>query len=526
MHLNFHFLRFLCPRLTENFSGFLITACFSQSKDELILAAENEGRELYIRLHFLPPQIFYSFTNKFQRAKRNSIDLFPFLIGQKIKNFEVLAFERAFLIQFDSEDLLLIKLHGNRSNILYYPKEELNPRAIFRNELKEDKTLDWKSLRKELSLNKEIFFSLEGNASQFLPTLGKIPREWLKDKGYIEASVDEKWRLMQELMDMLDSPLFSIAQKDTEVYLTLLPDTYNIQSIADPIEALNALFYKALVVGNFENEKRKLLKAYEDQAKKTQNYIQKSSQKLDDLVKSAPPSQLADVIMAHLHVFEGGVQSAELENFYTNERIIVNLKPNQKPQDLAAQLYRKSKNRQLEIQQLENNIKAKKELLEELDTIVFDLQNISEFRDLKNFKKHHKKDKSIQKDQSSLPFRQFEIEGFAVWVGKSAKDNDEMLRNFTHKDDIWLHARQVTGSHVIIRKKGNLKISDRVLERAAALAAFYSKLKTESLAPVIFTEAKYVRKVKGAAPGSVMVDRESVVMVTPQGPDQEIGISS
>jgi predicted ribosome quality control (RQC) complex YloA/Tae2 family protein len=96
------------------------------------------------------------------------------------------------------------------------------------------------------------------------------------------------------------------------------------------------------------------------------------------------------------------------------------------------------------------------------------------------------------------------------------------LRGFVHKDDLWLHARQVPGSHVVIRAKGMPKIPTHVLERAASLAAFYSKFKTETFAPVIHTEAKYVRKVKGSPPGSVIVDRENVVMVTPKGPDSDV----
>ncbi len=96
-----------------------------------------------------------------------------------------------------------------------------------------------------------------------------------------------------------------------------------------------------------------------------------------------------------------------------------------------------------------------------------------------------------------------------------------MLRAFVHKDDLWLHARQVPGSHVVIRMKGVAALPNGVLERAAGLAAFYSKFKTESLAPVIYTDAKFVRKIKGSAPGSVMVDREKVILVPPVGPDEE-----
>lgn len=525
MHLNFHFLAFLCPRLSDLLLGYSVTACFSQNKDELILALQKGNESRYIRAHFLAPQIYYSFSEQFQRAKRNSIDLFPELIGQEIKSVEVLNFERAFLVHFLSGDQLLVKLHGNRSNILFYQKDRDTPLYIFRNELGEDKILEWRELEKSLDLSKNRFFELEGNASQFLPTLGKVPRQWLKDQGYIQADLEMKWQLMQQVMDMLDTPLFTIAQRDSEVYLTLLPDSQAIQTFADPVEALNELFYKGLVVGSFEKEKKSLTKTYEDQLKKTKNYIQKSSQKLEELIHSPPPSQLADVIMANLHEFQNGVKTAELFNFYSNEHISVTLKPQQKPQELATQLYRKSKNRQMEIRQLESTISEKERQLQDLEAVLFDLERMTEFRELKKFKKEHQMDKALQKSPEGLPFRQFEIEGFSVWVGKSARDNDEMLRNFIHKDDLWLHARQVAGSHVVIRKKGNQIIPDPVLERAASLAAYYSKFKTESLAPIIYTEAKYVRKIKGGAPGSVMVDRESVLMVPPIGPDQGISIT-
>ncbi|MFC3414971.1 hypothetical protein [Algoriphagus hitonicola] len=176
MHLNFHFLTFLCPRLSDVLLGYSVTACFSQNKDELIIALEKQDECRFIRAHLLAPQVFYSFPERFQRAKRNSIDLFPELIGQKIKSVQVLNFERAFFIHFFSGDQLLFKLHGNRSNILFYQKGETTPLYVFRNELKEDKTLDWTALEKSFDLSKNLFLELEGNASQFLPTLGKVPR--------------------------------------------------------------------------------------------------------------------------------------------------------------------------------------------------------------------------------------------------------------------------------------------------------------------------------------------------------------
>ena len=212
-------------------------------------------------------------------------------------------------------------------------------------------------------------------------------------------------------------------------------------------------------------------------------------------------------------------------DFYPGQQVKVTLKPQQKPQDLAAQLYRKSKNRKLEWEQIEKTIEAKKQQETELQRQIEKLESVDDFRGLKSFKKEDVPEKSLLKESSSLPFKTFEVEGFTIWVGKSAKDNDEMLRSFAHKDDIWLHARLVPGSHTIIKMKGQKSLPTHVLERAASLAAFYSKYKSESLAPVIYTEAKFVRKVKGSPAGSVKVDRENVLMVKPIGPDDSIAMA-
>ena len=83
------------------------------------------------------------------------------------------------------------------------------------------------------------------------------------------------------------------------------------------------------------------------------------------------------------------------------------------------------------------------------------------------------------------------------------------------KNDLWLHARDVSGSHVIVREKPGQKFREPVIEKVAQLAAWHSKRRTDSLCPVIYTPRKYVRKMKGAPAGQVVVEKEQVVMVVP-----------
>ena len=360
MHLTYHFLRFLAPALSDSFAGNTIVACFSQSKDELVFETEGPEGTLFIRAHLLPPQVYLSFPSQFHRAKRNSVSLFESLIGEQIRSCRVFANERALKFELLSGKVLVFKLHGNRSNCLLYLPEATEPEVWFRNIISEDKILDWRTLDRQLDLSLEQFIQLEGNVSQFLPTLGPVPRAWLKQKGYLELNLDAKWGLIQELLDLLDSPLYALVEKEGELLLSLLPEAEAKATYANPIQASNELFYQALVLGSFEKEKNSLLKSYQDQLKRTEAYLKKSGEKLEELKNSPPPSQLADVLMAHLHEFEESNREVELDNFYTGEKVKISLKPNQKPQDLAASLYRKSKNRQMEIDQLEKTLAAKK----------------------------------------------------------------------------------------------------------------------------------------------------------------------
>ncbi|MBD8487621.1 DUF814 domain-containing protein [Echinicola sp. CAU 1574] len=519
MHLNYHFLKFLCPELDTLLANKDLVVCFSQNKDELVMGFTDDISEVYIRANLNPSNTCLSFPDEYKRSKKNSADIFQEIIGDSVKSIQALSNERAFTLTFHSGRLLLFKLHGNRSNVLLYPSIEALPNTIFRNELKEDKNQLIASLERELETSYERFALLDGNAASFMPTLGKIPRSWLKSKGYITASIAEKWQLMEEMLDMLSAPLFSIILENNQYELTLLPAQNALFSTHNPIEACNEYFRYAVIYQAFEKEKNIISKALEEQKKKTEAYIKKTSAKLKELQHSAPPSQTADIIMANLHQIPQGAQEVVLFDFYQNKEITVQLKKGTSPQKHAENLYRKSKNRKIEIQQLEKNLEEKESHFLELSELLKELLTIDGFKDLREFTKSNQLFSKPKDKQETLPFKRFEIDGFEILVGKSAKANDQLLRQYAWKEDLWLHAKDVSGSHVLIKHKAGHSISKTTVERAAELAAYYSKSKSESLAAVMYTPCKYVRKVKGSAPGAVMVDKENVIMVKPIGPN-------
>jgi predicted ribosome quality control (RQC) complex YloA/Tae2 family protein len=117
--------------------------------------------------------------------------------------------------------------------------------------------------------------------------------------------------------------------------------------------------------------------------------------------------------------------------------------------------------------------------------------------------------------KETMPYHEHTFGGFRILVGKNAAANDQLTLHHTYKEDLWLHAKDVAGSHVVIKHQSGKSFPKDVIEYAAALAAFHSKRKNESLCPVAVTPAKYVRKRKGDLPGAVVVQREDVMMVVP-----------
>ena len=107
-----------------------------------------------------------------------------------------------------------------------------------------------------------------------------------------------------------------------------------------------------------------------------------------------------------------------------------------------------------------------------------------------------------------------------MWVGKNSENNDLLTMKYSKPSDLWFHARGSSGSHVILRiGTGKGEPSRKALEETAAIAAFYSKMKTAKHVPVAVTERKYVRKPRGAPAGTVTIEREKLLFVNPQLPE-------
>ena len=220
--------------------------------------------------------------------------------------------------------------------------------------------------------------------------------------------------------------------------------------------------------------------------------------------------------MANLHRLRTGDVQLEADSFFEPGRVVtIKLDPLRSPQDNAGTYYRKAKNRNAEIirlrDALEEKVAASSSLTERIDQ-VRSAVTVTALEQLQDGKPGRR---VTGVNEERLPYSEFEFMGYKILVGKNAQDNDVLTLRHAAKNDLWLHARDCPGSHVIVRCKPGSNFPKPVIERAAALAAWHSKRKGETLCPVSYTERKFIRKRKGDPPGAVIMERETVIMAVP-----------
>ena len=344
------------------------------------------------------------------------------------------------------------------------------------------------------------------------PTFGKEITQYLK------TFQDPTWNDIQALLNQLNKPFFYLKTLDFQPVLSLIEEGGEIQkTFENPIEASNNFYYAFTRINVFDKEKAVLVKVLLKQKNRCQVYVDKNYQQIQHIETGIKNDEIANIIMANLHAIPERTEVIELYDFYRDKPLKVRLKPDYSPQKNAENYYRKSKNEKIEIQKIMENIEAKEQDLAEIDQQIQTIENIETLKEFRKFQKANQLEPS-QKSVETVQdlFKYFKFEGYEILVGRNAKNNDLLTQRYARKDDMWLHARDVAGSHVVIRKQAGKNFPVTVIERAAGLAAYFSKRKSDTLCPVIVTPKKFVRKTRDLGDGQVIVEKEEVIMIEPQ----------
>lgn len=235
---------------------------------------------------------------------------------------------------------------------------------------------------------------------------------------------------------------------------------------------------------------------------------------------------MGDLISANLYRVEKGMGSVTVENFYDESCTQIEIKldkrltPSQNMQKYYGE-YRKADTAE---KMLTEQIAKGEEELAYIDS-VFDALTRTKSEDEVNELRlelaeqgYIRAAKLKGKPPKARPPLEFvSPNGFTVLIGRNNKQNDTLTTKLADKTDIWLHTKDITGSHVIIRSGGKA-VPDETVLYAARLAAFHSKAKNSSQVPVDYVPVRFVKKPSGAKPGMVIFTNNRTLYVTPLDP--------
>jgi len=499
MHNNAFVLKRYAEFLNKHCLHQTLTACVSTSPTDIHLLFESS---FYLSIRFYKQHTFFITPSPDHFPKKNVLTQFKSIVGLNPDSINAYAYDRGIALCFGAQSLH-IQCFGRRSGMLL---------------VKNDTVVDhFKSIQPPdtfIADHKTIALSKDPSTfKQENPFITDEMLEALSATGFFTANNQvQLWSGYEK--QLLNKPL-SICKLENGTYtLTAYPTNTVIDHYNHIGEAMHDFGKLYMGQDRLATLKTSLVAQINRDLKKLKARKTKIEKHLSKLSSGDTLKQRADIIMANLHNIPAKAKSVELFDFYQNKNVTIPLKENLTAQKNAERYYQKSKNVHVEIKHNTKLLSGVTKQIEELENERIRIEASDDFRKLKSFDKKQTKQDAIKKSNHQLPYRSYHYKEFEVWVGKSARHNDALLK-LAHKNDIWFHARGVAGSHVLLKNVGQQKVADDVLEFAASLAARFSKNQHESLAAVIYTNPKYVRKFKGALPGQVRVDREEVILVTP-----------
>jgi predicted ribosome quality control (RQC) complex YloA/Tae2 family protein len=204
----------------------------------------------------------------------------------------------------------------------------------------------------------------------------------------------------------------------------------------------------------------------------------------------------------------------------------IELDPHESPADLAQDLFKKSKRLKRGLDVAPERLDAVEgeiaELVRARDALAdYSPNELATKLEALGVSATEPKEQARKRRQAGtrLPYREFgTVDGSTVLVGRGAADNDRLTLRVARPHDLWLHARGVTGAHVVVRLSKGKSCAPESLVDAATLAAHYSDLRGESIVDVLYTPRRFVHKRKGSAVGSVTLGSEKVIAVRMEAP--------
>ncbi len=312
------------------------------------------------------------------------------------------------------------------------------------------------------------------------------------------------------------SPVILETEHGLQPYPVPLPGTRSqpvstlIGAIAACSDADDARPAGALAVGP------ELLERLEDAIAAAERRVVRLTAQLDGRQDPSHLRRIGDLILARFREIPGGASSITLKDFDGSE-VELQLDPELATHQNASRYYDRASRSERAAERIPRLIEDATRDVDRLRTLLASAHaGAADAETVREAVPPSPSRQSRRPRMESTPYRCFRTSGgLEVRVGRGSRQNDDLTFRNSSPNDIWLHARQATGAHVILRWRGAGSPPARDLEEAACLAALHSRARTSQTVPVDWTLRKYVRKPRGSAPGAVVPDRVQTLFVTP-----------
>jgi len=313
-----------------------------------------------------------------------------------------------------------------------------------------------------------------------------------------------------------DGPIYGYYIKGKSRYYPIkIVDYEPLEKFPSMSQAQKSLLSAVREADETETFRERTIKSIRAQLKKSQKLLTRLDSDIAEAADYEKYLQYSDLLKIHRSRLERGMEQIEVENLYGGGTVTIPLDPKLNGPENIEQYSRRY------LQRRQENIRH------EIETLTQALKDFDE-----NFDQAQHQypellpvptDSSAPEAVPRRPYKEYQTStGVTLWVGKTEADNDRLTLDYARPYDLWFHASQCPGSHVVMRfPHKKFEPSKREVAEAASLAAFFSKARGAAKVPVSYTLRKYVRKPRGAKPGLVTIDNYKTIMVEPRELDKK-----
>lgn len=330
--------------------------------------------------------------------------------------------------------------------------------------------------------------------------------------------------LMEEIKNHHYKPAVTYGSNKEAFYLLPLE---HLQGETKSFETLSQLLDR-FYFGKAERDRVKqqgndLERLLANEKEKNEKKIKKLEGTLEDAKKAEQFQLYGELLTANIFMAQKGMKEISVVNYYDENGASINipLDPRKTPSENAQKYftkYQKAKNSvnivKEQIQLAQDEVAYFDSLLQQVETASpKDIEEIrEELIEGGYIRARQKKGNKNKQNLKPVLEKYHSTDGTEILVGKNNKQNDYLTNKVAARDEIWLHTKDIPGSHVVIRSK---EPSEDVILEAAQIAAYFSKARNSSSVPVDFTRVRHVKKPAGAKPGFVIYEQQQTVYVTP-----------